>query len=85
MAEEIVRQMRNLWELYDTIQQIYPDPNHLRTHSLPGHQTFLVQEGGEEELRQYRIVDFALASANDADGNEIKWPLKLVSNTRIVI
>ena len=29
------------------------------------------------ELRRYRIVD--------ADGNELKWPLKLISNTRVVM
>ena len=77
MAEEIIRRMRNLWELYEVIQQINPSPDDLRSRSLPGHETFLVQEGEEEELRLYKIVD--------ADGNEIKWPLKLVSNTRIVI
>ena len=56
---------------------IYPDPDALRKRSLRGDNAFLTQEGDEMEMRQYRIVD--------ADGNEIKWPLKLVSNTRIVI
>ena len=76
MAEEVIRQMRNLWEVYEFIEQTYPSPEALRSRSLPGNKSFLVQEGGDEEYRQYRIVD--------ADGNELKWPLKLVSDTRIV-
>ena len=77
MAEEIIRQIRNWCELYEAVQEIYPSLDDLRRRSLPGNEAFLVQEGEEEELRQYRLVD--------ADGNEIKWPLKLISNTRIVI
>lgn len=77
MAEEIIREMKNVWELYQVFEQIYPSSDGPRHQHLPGHETFLVQEGDELETRQYRIVD--------ADGNALKWPLKLVSDTRIVI
>ena len=57
MAEEIVREMRNLWEVYETIQQIYPNPDALGRCSLPGNNAFLTQEGDEMEMRRYHIVD----------------------------
>ena len=40
MAEEIIREMRNPWELYDVIQQIYPSPDALHKRALPGHEAF---------------------------------------------
>lgn len=77
MAEEVIGQMSNVWELYQMISQIYPSPDDLCRRPLLENEVFLMQEGDDMELRRYRIVD--------ADGNEFKWPLKLISNIRVVM